>query len=687
MRNIVIDLGNLEYLYSDTINAFIASNRHMLEVSGRIAILTEHPKVQDILKRAGLDNIMRIYRSEAEMIADAKEILRQTSSYRIDELQKAAATSSQSTIQIPPQIVTPAPIPKGEFEDFRFEMGQQLETKLDNNEVPQYQYGGNTAAKPATPSTPPTPPPYVPPVVQPPVGYGQQSTPQAGYGTGYSTPPTPQYGQNENANPQGFAAYPSSSGYQQGGPGAPAAFTPEPRQDENAPYDFPTVQLPVGSYSQPTQPPANTTENGDAGEDLGQRGRLGAEDRLRSPNARKGTGRRVGGREGDEQPQAADATYPAYSTSIPSDSTLSPAPTEPDSSHFGPISKPSSLIEEKASSSKLFVFAALFIIFIGGIWFFTSQGSPEEVQTEDTPPAPEQAQPQPVAPVDSSVVATPAPVDSAKAVQPPTETPPETVKPEPVKPEPKPTPIAKDPKPSRPKTPKVPKPEPEYVAPVKPDPSETPAASSGEIRVVSDPPGAEVLVNFSKKGVTPLTIALGNNTNRIIIRKDGYKRYETTLSKNSAEPELSVSLDPESGAPPKIAPPKIEEPEPIEPTEPKIEPKPEPVVTRPKPTPPRIEPPVEKTPPPDEEVFSPPPQPKPQAFEAGSGAPGIIFLSSSPARADIIVDGKDTGKKTPAKMELPSGPHRIEMSKSGQKASVEHVVNEGKNKALHLNLQ
>src|SRR5688572_8526838 len=147
MRNVVIDLGNLEYLYSDTINAFIASNRHMLEVSGRIAILTEHPKVQDILKRAGLDNIMRIYRSEAEMIADSKEILRQTSSYRIEELQKISTQ--------PQGEAAPAPSPRTEFDDFKMEMGQHLGSKLDNNEVPQYQLGVTPSAAPAGFGAPP----------------------------------------------------------------------------------------------------------------------------------------------------------------------------------------------------------------------------------------------------------------------------------------------------------------------------------------------------------------------------------------------------------------------------------------------------------------------------------------------------------------------------------------------------
>lgn len=124
MRNVVIDLGNLDYIYSDTINVFISSNRQMLEVSGRIAILSEHPKVQDILRRAGLDNIMRIYKSEAEMIADSKEILRQTSSYRIEELQKI-----QGKNEAPPR-------PRTEFEDFRSEIGEHLSEKIEGEDQP-----------------------------------------------------------------------------------------------------------------------------------------------------------------------------------------------------------------------------------------------------------------------------------------------------------------------------------------------------------------------------------------------------------------------------------------------------------------------------------------------------------------------------------------------------------------------
>ena len=244
MRNVVIDLGNLEYLYSDTINAFIASNRHMLEVSGRIAILTEHPKVQDILKRAGLDNIMRIYRSEAEMIADSKEILRQTSSYRIEELQKIS-TQPEAPV-----------IPKTEFDDFKAEMGQRLGSKLDNNELPQYQLGVPQNATAAPTNFP-----------------SEQSTSFPAYNQGFPAPakapeePKPTYIQPQSTpaynayNPgQNFGGANATPTY----PGQNAGFN-QPQSN----FDFPTVQLPVGQYGGTLSPPPNPAGGGYAPPDPG----------------------------------------------------------------------------------------------------------------------------------------------------------------------------------------------------------------------------------------------------------------------------------------------------------------------------------------------------------------------------------------------------------------------------------
>jgi PEGA domain-containing protein len=164
----------------------------------------------------------------------------------------------------------------------------------------------------------------------------------------------------------------------------------------------------------------------------------------------------------------------------------------------------------------------------------------------------------------------------------------------------------------------------------------------------------------------------------------GYKRFETTLPKNHPDRELEVNLEKEEGSEP--TPPKQQ-------AKPAPEPEPERVQSKPEPRQDYEEPedlPMKKQPAVREREPEPP-APKPKQAEStptpGDGPIGIIFLSSSPARADIIIDGKNSGKKTPAKLELPSGQHRIEMSKSGQKATVDQMVNEGKNKALHMTLQ
>jgi hypothetical protein len=67
------------------------------------------------------------------------------------------------------------------------------------------------------------------------------------------------------------------------------------------------------------------------------------------------------------------------------------------------------------------------------------------------------------------------------------------------------------------------------------------------LRITSSPPGAEVLVNFSKKGTTPIVVRLPNDINKIIVRLAGYRRYETILLKGLPDRELSVTLQREDG--------------------------------------------------------------------------------------------------------------------------------------------
>jgi anti-anti-sigma factor len=689
MRNVVIDLGNLEYLYSDTINAFIASNRHMLEVSGRIAILTEHPKVQDILKRAGLDNIMRIYRSEAEMIADSKEILRQTSSYRIEELQKISTQAPE-----------PPPAPKTEFDDFKAEMGHRLGSKLDNNELPQYQLGVTAPTAPIfTPAVKPREPETAYPTFNPP-GFGTTPIPEPPQ-QGFTQPqPSPAY----NFNNQAFGGMANTT------PTFPGQSNPNFNQ---APpnFDFPTVQMPISQFGSLSQPPAPTAPQDGSGngmppqsapadindDDLADpRQRKPSQERMRSPNARKQQGRRVGGREVPEQDEQPVQNRQSY---VPE---RTPEPPSGDGEKFGaygnlPPTGSGGLAEEARFPAKLIIFAAALLIGAALFWFLSSKSAPAEKPVLENPTTQESVKPaEPVAPISPAPAGQPpatATTPTTPAATPSTPTAPVVpVQPAPVKP-----PVAVTPKPAAPVLKPVPEPKPPKTAYHKPKHLEkpVPAPSSSEeptapasktgLHLTSNPPGAEVLINFSKKGTTPLDVNLGNNSNKIIVRLAGYKRFETTLPKNHPDHELDVNLEKEEGAEPPAKPVA---------TKPVPEPKPEPKVEKkqdfddPDDLPMKAQAPAQRDPEP--EAVAPPPKPKaivdaPPA--PGDGPIGVIFLSSSPARADIVIDGKSTGKKTPAKIELPSGSHRIEMSKGGQKSSVDQVVNEGKNKALHLTLQ
>ena len=672
MRNVVIDLGDLEYLYSDTINAFIASNRHMLEVSGRIAILTEHPKVQDILKRAGLDNIMRIYRSEAEMLADSKEILRQTSSYRIEELQKFSAQTKDQ-----------APAARTEFDDFKAEMGQNLGSKLENNQATQF-----PTFKAPTFNSPPV-------------------------------PETPSLGFPQKQNTPAFGA------------GSPSAsFQNQPLKNFNqtpAPsFDFPSAQMPVGQFGLSTaqQPPTPPSQSG-IGQgtppreptDEGQadpRQRMPSQDRARPNNARRQQGRRVGGREvpGQEEDQVAQE-FTSYGED------RSPEPPVRESDNQIPYNtipgKSTNLADEARFPAKLIVALLLIAAGVGGYFFLSRKGAQEEVPPISVPAVPEPVETtpaaEPVAPIEPTAVtptepaaATPVAPEVAPNPAPVAEpVPAPAVATQPLNPVPKakaPVPVAATPKAvvltpvtplvPTPKVPKVAVHKPTAVKVEKPTPepkiTEEPdniAPPTKGLRITSNPPGAEVLINFSKKGSTPLDVVLNNNSNKIIVRLSGYKRYETTLPKNHPDHELEVELEREEAV--EAPQPKVVA-KPITKPEPKVEPKPAPEPKYQEYQEPEDMPIAKSKPEKIERAEPPPSRPAPDPTP-GDGPIGIIFLSSSPARADIFIDGKNTGKKTPAKIELPSGNHTIEMSKSGQKSSINQVVNEGKNKAVHLTLQ
>ncbi len=113
VRNFAINLKEVDYIYSDTINKFINLNHQILKVYGRLALLSPGEEVGLILKRAGIENFVKIYPSEEELLRASEEIVQQTA---------AIGNNENGTINLDPNP------PVSEFEDFREEIGKAFES-------------------------------------------------------------------------------------------------------------------------------------------------------------------------------------------------------------------------------------------------------------------------------------------------------------------------------------------------------------------------------------------------------------------------------------------------------------------------------------------------------------------------------------------------------------------------------
>ena len=72
---------------------------------------------------------------------------------------------------------------------------------------------------------------------------------------------------------------------------------------------------------------------------------------------------------------------------------------------------------------------------------------------------------------------------------------------------------------------------------------------------------------------------------------------------------------------------------------------------------------------------------------SGGGPLGKIFLASRPPGADVYVDGKSMGFKTPHWLEVPSGAHKITLKKGAQKGEKLLQITPGKNKSAYIVLK
>ena len=123
-RNFAIDLSPLDYIYSDAINVILALNRRILDVSGRLSLLSPNPEVRSILERTGLHNILKIYETETDLLRSSEDIILQTTRFNLSDL--------KSYQQAPP------PPPKSEFDDFKSEISTAMAPEVPGQAAGPY---------------------------------------------------------------------------------------------------------------------------------------------------------------------------------------------------------------------------------------------------------------------------------------------------------------------------------------------------------------------------------------------------------------------------------------------------------------------------------------------------------------------------------------------------------------------
>ncbi|HAJ79979.1 MAG TPA: hypothetical protein DCO75_09430, partial [Fibrobacteres bacterium] len=156
-RNFAIDLSPFDYIYSDAINVILAINRRILDVSGRLSLMSPNQEVKSILERAGLHNILKIYENEADLLKSSEDIILQTTRFNLSDLKNYQE-----------------PKPKSEFEDFRSEISTAMDPQKPDqfnsleSEIPEDNFTAQQPRKQQPqqfmeeqfipPAPPPTPP-------------------------------------------------------------------------------------------------------------------------------------------------------------------------------------------------------------------------------------------------------------------------------------------------------------------------------------------------------------------------------------------------------------------------------------------------------------------------------------------------------------------------------------------------
>jgi len=636
-RSFSIDLSPLDYIYSDSINVLMVLNKRTLETGGRLTLLTPQPDVVGILQKAGIHNVMRVFVSEAELLAASDEIMAASSGYAVTDLQAAADALERAA--------------QSEFESLRTEIGSVMTSAPDSS-----------PPLPPPPPPPPMPMPPSPPMPMPPPPPAPMPTP----------PP---------AAPQSFDVFPIS------GPPVPPPLPPKapafppPPAAESVGFDAAqTIETPVNlglelgdgidldddlDFGVKKKKKKSKAFEDDFDDDFGGKKKKGKFPEDDFDDDLDFGGKKKGKLPEDDFPDDFDDEFSPTKKGLPF-----------------------------AAIAAVLVFVVLGIaggLIIMGVGRGDSDDSSAESEpivptasetveaaaAPDAGNAPEQEKtPDAVAsstdgdiPIATVAIETPPPPPvAAKSVQPPKKKEKEKAKDKAkakekekekakaAKAPPPPPPAAKAPvqakAPTPPPTKAAPPPPPAAKAaptpappapPPPPPPPPEPPAVKNQIVITSSPSGATVEIDGERKGMTPYTWTtpfFGDLT--ISVSLPGYTTASRTIDYSGGSASHSFTLQTAPAAPPPPPP-------------------------RPAPPPP------------------PPPAPATAPRPAASGA--SIFIATLPPKAEVYIGGKLVGTSNEGKLQVPVGTHQVRFVKDGAEKTETMTFQPGENPTKFVSLK
>jgi anti-anti-sigma factor len=615
-RNVVIDLMQLDYIYSDSINVIMFLNKRITDVGGCLALLCPRPEVVQILQKAGIYNALRVFNSEDEVLRTSEDIISQSSA---TEAQGGSLSEfDQLRSEIGSVFGEPNSSPQSAQNDF-YSLPGQPDPNLNQNFGGNANRVGNKGETPFSPNVPrqPAQRPVSPqgPYTRP--GFPNQ---QPQFQSRQFTPPTPP----PATPPRPIMPPPvQTRGFEgvQKPPPARPAYTPDQGRPVPSEYAPETQRFQPAPQSKPTKKPETSVSLSF-----------------------------------NEELEEVTSSSKKFQPEIPVGDRAESLDGEEDllSVELGEKKKSPVLV--------LSLVAILLLAVVGGVLFgYMNFLKKPETTVQTTAPSQNTVAPA----ITPAPVAPAAPVVSEPVVE-NAVTPTKQV--EPVQPEPRKT-VSERPRVTEKRVTEKPikrervvqtRPEPEIEQKPEPAPVQKTAVTVNKIFVNSVPAGATVMINGDQIGKTPLTWdkpVFGPLS--IELSKSGFKSTSKDLEFTGGILKESFTLEKDIPLPPPKPEPVVKQtrPEPVIAQQPVKEPEP---LLEPEPEPVRAAPAVTSSP-------------------VVSSGDASIFIASIPPVADVYLNGKLVGRTNVSEIKLPSGTLTLRFVKGPKEVSQEVTLQPGKN--------